>query len=244
MSKIRLITFDATNTLFKVHSTVGELYTKAASIHGVDADPHKVETNFRKSFHHFNTNYPNFGQTAGITSRQWWDEVVKGSFAGYRIKPRIFDELCKDLYNNFKKSMNWDVFPDVVPVLKELNQSGIKLGVISNFDERLPMILEELDLRQYFSFLVTSRETVFCKPSAEIFNYALSLVRCSPMEAAHVGDNLNLDYKAARNAGMDAFVLLRQPTDAKIEHLVENLVPKPKIIHDLQMLCKQILEVK
>ena len=43
---------------------------------------------------------------------------------------------------------------------------------------------------------------------------------------------------------MDAFVLLRQPTDAKIEHLAENLVPKTKIMHDLQMLCTQILETK
>lgn len=244
MSKIRLITFDATNTLFKVHSTVGDLYAKAASVHEIDADPHKVETNFRKSFHHFNTNYPNFGQTTGITSKQWWNEVIMGSFAGYRIEPMVFDELCTDLYNNFKKSMNWDVFPDVVPVLEKLNQSGVKLGVISNFDERLPMILKALDLRQFFSFIVTSRETVFCKPSLEIFNYAISLVKCRPEEATHVGDNLNLDYKAARNAGMDAFVLLRQPTDAKIEHLAENLVPKTKIMHDLQMLCTQILETK
>ena len=243
MSRLRLVTLDATNTLFKVRGNVGEWYAKAAFNYGINTNSDKLERNFRESFHHFNTLYPNFGQSAGLSSEQWWNEVVKSSFIGYHIETLLLDQICKDLYNNFSKGICWDIFPDVVPALKELNHKGIKVGIISNFDKRLPKILEELNLKEFFSFIITSRETTFYKPSGEIFKHALSLTKLHSTQAAHIGDNLKMDYEAAKEAGMEAFLLLRQPTDAKINYLQENNVPPEKIISSLQTLSKQILKM-
>lgn len=240
MSQIRLITFDATNTLFKVCGSVGEIYAKTAYKYGIKTDPEDLEENFRKGFKQFNTKCPNFGRTVGMSSQEWWKNVVDISFNG-QVKSDILGKISADLYQNFIKKTHWELFPDVLPALEHLRNKNIKLGVLSNFDERLSTIITELDLQKYFMFIVASRSTEWYKPSPHIFHHAISMVaRCSPVDVIHVGDNLELDYNAARNAGMDAYLLLRQPSDTKINNLINNDVPEHKIITNLKQLCNLI----
>ena len=237
MSQIRLITFDAMNTLFKVRGTVGEIYAKTAANYGIKSDPEDIDVNFRKAFKQFNLKYPNFGQAANMSSQQWWHEVIGTSFSG-EIKSDILRDISSDLYGNFMKKAHWEVFPEVLSVLEYLKNKDIKLGVISNFDERLPKILKELDMDDYFQFILPSRNTKWYKPLPQIFHHAVAMVTsCSPLEVVHIGDNLELDYKAARNAGMDAYLLLREPLNAKIDNLMHSDIPEHKIITNLEQLC-------
>ena len=240
MSQIRLISFDATNTLFKVCGSVGEIYAKTALKYGVKTDPEIIDNNFRKAFKQFNKKYPNFGKEVGMSSRQWWDYVVQTSFNG-EVKSDILSKISSDLYGNFSKRSHWELFPDALPVLEYFRNKDIQLGILSNFDERLPVIVAELGIQKYFKFILASWQTEWCKPSPQIFHHAVAMVAsCSPTQAVHIGDNLDLDYKAARRIGMDAYLLLRQPSDEKINHLVKNDVPEHKIITSLEQLCNLI----
>jgi REG-2-like HAD superfamily hydrolase len=240
MSQIKLITFDATNTLFKVCGSVGGIYVNTAYKYGIKADPEKIENNFKKAFKQSNSEYPNFGQTVGMLSHKWWNGVIGTSFDG-EIKSDLLDKISSDLYDNFMKKSHWELFPDVLPTLEHFRNKGTKLGVLSNFDERLSTIITELDINKYFTFVLASRNTEWYKPSPQIFHHAASLVaRCSTVEVTHIGDNLELDYKAARNAGMDAYLLSRQPSDTKIKNLITKDVPQHKIITNLQQLCNLI----
>lgn len=46
-------------------------------------------------------------------------------------------EIGDCLYAHFDGPDNWDVYPDVLPTLQHLKSSGVKVAVVSNFDERL-----------------------------------------------------------------------------------------------------------
>ena len=239
MSKIRLITFDATNTLFKVCGSVGEIYSKTALKYESKMDPQEMDRNFRKAFKEFNKNFPNFGQTVGMSSRQWWNKVISRSFNGH-VKPDVLEKISSELWVNFTKKTHWELFPEVIPVLQQFQGQGIQLGVVSNFDERLPRIMEALEIKKYFSFILASQQTKCFKPSPEIFHHAVSMVtRCGPTEAIHVGDNYELDYKAAMNAGMDAYLLQRKPSDSKINNDLDH-IPLHKVIWNLGQLCNVI----
>ncbi|XP_028398623.1 haloacid dehalogenase-like hydrolase domain-containing protein 3 [Dendronephthya gigantea] len=235
MSQIRLITFDATNTLFKVHGGVGKVYAETAIKYGVGANPQEVDKNFKKAFKQHTIKFPNFGQSFGMSSQQWWDRVVYCSFNG-EVESGILRKISSELYINFSKRSHWELFPDVFPVLDHFKIRDVKLGVISNFDERLKTILTELTIGKYFTFVLSSRETQWWKPSPEIFHHGISMVtKCSPANTLHIGDNLELDYNAARNAGMEALLLQRQPSDQEL--LMNKDVPKHKIITSLDQLC-------
>ena len=64
------------------------------------------------------------------------------TFAGL-TKARPSETFFHELYERFARPDAWEVFPDVVSVLEELAESGLKLGVISNWDERLRPLLRE-----------------------------------------------------------------------------------------------------
>ena len=240
MSQIKLITFDATNTLFKVCGSVGNMYAKTASRYGIKTNPEKLDNNFRKGLKQFNTEYPNFGQIVGMSSQQWWNSVVGITFDG-EIESHILDAISSDLYHNFTLKTHWELFPDVLPTLEHFKNKDIKIGVLSNFDERLPAIIKELEIERYFTFILASRNTKWYKPSPQIFHRAAAMVtKCLPTEVVHIGDSVELDYKAARNAGMDAYLLSRQTLDSNLNKLINKGIPEDKIITNLEQLCNLI----
>jgi hypothetical protein len=49
------------------------------------------------------------------------------------VKEHVFD----DLYEHFKNPDAWETFPEVEATLQALKSMNIRIGVISNFDERL-----------------------------------------------------------------------------------------------------------
>ena len=88
-------------------------------------------------------------------------------------------------------------------------RAGFKLGVISNWDERLRPLLEQLKLADYFEAIVVSREVRASKPSRTIFMHAVRELGLPPEAVLHVGDSLSMDVRGARAAGLSALLLKR-----------------------------------
>ena len=61
----------------------------------------------------------------------------------------------------------------MIPTLDALAARGLKLGVISNWDERLRPLLRRLKLAGYFETIVVSREVRASKPARAIFQHAV-----------------------------------------------------------------------
>ena len=114
-----------------------------------------------------------------------------------------------ELYARFAAPEAWRVFEDVVPTLDALAARGLKLGVISNWNERLRPLLERLKLAGYFDTIVVSREVRASKPSRGIFKQAVRRLGLRPEAILHVGDSLPMDVRGARAAGLSALLLQR-----------------------------------
>jgi len=98
---------------------------------------------------------PCFGATSGLSARDWWFEVVKRTYKTTQdlnqIEPEEMDMLLPKvfdvLYDNvFGSKDGWVLKEDTTYTLEKLRDwrdigAGPKLGVISNFDDRLHNIL-------------------------------------------------------------------------------------------------------
>mgnify|MGYP003508497784 FL=1 len=94
------------------------------------------------------------------------------------------------------------MFDDVPPVLDRLRDAGLVLGVVSNFEEWLERLLEELGVRRYFQVSVISGVEGFEKPDPRIFQLAMARADVTPERSVYVGDNPEFDVDPALALGM------------------------------------------
>ncbi|XP_051893069.1 haloacid dehalogenase-like hydrolase domain-containing protein 3 isoform X1 [Pristis pectinata] len=231
----QFLTWDVKGTLLRVCHSVGELYSSEAKLHGIQLEAKALDRAFQAALQMQEKFLPNYGRGRGLSSHQWWIDVVKKTFCLCGVSDeRVLSPLAMNLYRQFCSAGNWQVFGDVKDTLIHCRNLGISMAVISNFDCRLEQILANCNLRQYFKFVLTSEDVGAAKPDQRIFNAALSLAQVEPNQAVHIGDDVWMDYLAARAIGMESYLICRgqeEPSGAK------GLVPKAHILHSLQQLC-------
>lgn len=115
----------------------------------------------------------------------------------------------EDLVPVLLESLEFTVFDDVRPALRELRDLGLRLVVVSNWDVSLTDVLRRLGLSPLLDGIVTSAAVGARKPAAAIFELALRLARTAPGRAAHVGDSVLEDVEGARAAGIEAILVRR-----------------------------------
>jgi putative hydrolase of the HAD superfamily len=197
-SKIQAVTFDIGGTLIEPWPSVGHVYAQIAAKHGHDTLSAQVLNERFKAVWRTSRDFD--------YSRAGWETVVNQTFDGLITNGAPF---FPELYERFAQPDAWHVFEDVHPILEDLASQDIRLAVISNWDERLRVLLERLRLRDYFETLIISCEVAFPKPSPVIFEQAVARLGLSPDALLHIGDSLEMDYLGARNAGFHALHLRR-----------------------------------
>src|SRR5207237_1314056 len=128
-----------------------------------------------------------------------WAEIVDATFCGLAERPPS-QTFFPDLYLRFAQPQAWRIFDDVLPALQALRSGGVKLGIISNWDERLGPLLRALRLRAYFDAVVISSEAAWAKPSHRIFHQAARELGLSAANILHVGDDWDRDLRGAQSA--------------------------------------------
>jgi putative hydrolase of the HAD superfamily len=218
MGNIQAVTFDVGGTLIEPWPSVGHVYAQVAARHGVkNASAKLLEARFRSAFRA----RKNLNDT-----RAGWESLVDEVFRGLADEPpsaTFFEEL----YDRFAQAAAWRVFDDVRPTLTALAARGIRLAVVSNWDERLRPLLHVLDLANHFEVIVVSCEVGCAKPAPGIFAAAATRLGLPAGSILHVGDSLELDVEGARAAGMSAVQVLRDnaqpPAAGRIASL--NAIP-------------------
>jgi putative hydrolase of the HAD superfamily len=120
-----------------------------------------------------------------------------------------FDQFFNEVYEKFRDSQGWVLFPETLEVLRELKTLNLKLGVISNFDSRIYSVLDSLGIRRFFDAITFSSETGHCKPEPEIFEAAIQALDVPASEILLVGDSPHDDVEAAMRAGLSAVLIDR-----------------------------------
>jgi putative hydrolase of the HAD superfamily len=221
------IFFDAGNTLLRVHPSIGDLYSTTAREFGVDWPPLEIEQTFRALWARTAPLVDNNGSRLSYQrERDWWRFIVREVF-GDRIGDDKFDAFFDELYTRFEDMNSWRLYDDVLEVLQKLKDRGQTLAIISNWDSRLPSLLQSLGLTPFFKTTVVSALVGYEKPHPAIFQIALKDTDLQPHEVLYIGDDPFLDYQAAQKAGLAALHLDRaghyEPHPDRITSLSEIL---------------------
>ncbi|NXW52176.1 HDHD3 protein, partial [Nyctiprogne leucopyga] len=226
MLRLRLLTWDVKDTLLRLRQPVGDSYAAEARAHGVRVQPDALTRSFRAAYGAQSRRFPNYGRGWGLSSRQWWVDVVKETFRLSGLQDdAVLTLMAEKLYSDFCSAHNWELLPGASETLSRCCQRGFCMGVISNFDQRLENILSQCNLRHHFDFVLTSEDVGFAKPDRRIFEKALHLAGVPPELAAHVGDDYTRDYRAARAVGMHSFLLRGAGQSHEPEVPPEHILP-------------------
>lgn len=208
---IRAVTLDAAGTLFAPREPVGTTYARVAREAGLSLAADDAERGFRRAMAAAPPLAFPGGEPAASDrlERDWWRAVVRTAFgqaAGASAFPACFDAL----YEYYACAEAWTVFDDVIPALRALHTAGLRVGVVSNFDGRLPILLDALGLMPAIDAVVWSTAAGAAKPQAAIFARAAAELGVDLAELCHVGDDLDTDVLGARAAGAHGLHLDRR----------------------------------
>jgi HAD superfamily hydrolase (TIGR01549 family) len=123
---------------------------------------------------------------------------------------------------------NPEPFADTAQTLADVIAHGGKNYIVSNRDLQVVDFLEERDVIQYFSYVITSNDHFPRKPDPRSLNYLVERFGVGRAQALVIGDR-ELDIMAAQNAGMKSALyavddVVQVPAaDFVIHHLHEAL---------------------
>lgn len=204
LTQVRAVTFDVGGTLIRPSPSVGEIYADVAARNGwKKVSPETLNRRFAtawKALKNFNH------------SREEWAALVDETFGPSAEKPS--ETFFPEIYQRFAEPDAWHVFEDVLPAFDALAAMDINLGIVSNWDERLRPLLEQLGLSKYFHAVIVSCEVAFTKPSPVIFEQAARMLGEAPENILHVGDSATHDVAGAKSAGFRALLLERGGSNA------------------------------
>jgi FMN phosphatase YigB (HAD superfamily) len=114
--------------------------------------------------------------------------------------------LADAVYELTLDPQSWVAFPDAVPAVRALQESGVSVGVITDTGFDVGPILTATGLAPFIGGVVMSYLHGACKPDASIFLAACRLLESDPSETLMVGDNVHCDSGGAA-AGLPTLLL-------------------------------------
>ena len=209
--KFRAVLFDAAETLFTTRGSVGEIYGSIAHQYGSRAPAEAVQAAFVRQFR-------GAGPLSVKDQKRWWKDVVYRVFSEVGMVDN-FDQFFDQVYDRFRGSEGWVLFPETIEALAELKRLGLKLGIISNFDSRIYSVMQSLDILRFFDSVTLSSETGYCKPDRQIFDAAVRALAVPASEILLVGDSLHDDVEAGMTAGLHTVLIDRDRRYREVRHV-------------------------
>ena len=207
-SRLRAVLFDAAGTLIELAEPLGETYARFARRFGVELPAWRLADAFSRVFRAAPPMvFPNAapGEVSAL-ERRWWRGVVRQAFlaADSTVRFTDFDACFERLYDHYAQAAAWRARDGAAEALEDLDAGGLALGVVSNFDQRLPLILAGLGLAKWLGPIVLPAEARAAKPDPAIFRCALARLGVAAEQTLFVGDDAARDTGGAHSAGLHA----------------------------------------
>ena len=192
----RAVFFDAVGTLIQPEPPAVEVYHAVAAEHGIDISPGTVAQRFRVAFELEERRDAACGWAVSEEhERNRWSRIV-----GCVFQEHPTDKLLAHLWIHFGRADAWRMTEGADEVLRKLG--SVTLGLGSNFDGRLHLVLDGLRGPATFLRRVISSEVGWRKPSPKFFEAIVRSAGCEPRQIVFVGDRRDNDYDAASAAGL------------------------------------------
>ena len=205
---------DAMGTLIGLRQSVGTSYAAAADRHGISVEASAIDAVFPKLFRAAPPlAFPGLEGEALLQAEQhWWTALIAACLEACGHREPLPPELGTELFQVFAEPEPWLVYDDVAEHLQRWRDRGLRLAVVSNFDQRLLPLLESLELAHWFEAVVVSSQVGAAKPDPRPFQQALALLNLPAAAVWHIGDSPE-DEQGARAAGLRC-LLIRRPKPA------------------------------
>jgi putative hydrolase of the HAD superfamily len=198
--------FDATGTLIETAEPVGEVYRRIALEFGVDLPAWRLDDAFRRVLR--------LAPARGVAGAsrderrrqevEWWSELVRQTFQATdsTVSFPDFAGFARALFDAYRSSAAWRTRAGVREALRTLDRQGVRMAVVSNFDHRLPEILEALDLKHFFERIEIPSEHGWRKPDRALFEAVAESFGRPLDELAYLGDDTPETLGAIRDLGL------------------------------------------
>ncbi|HZI95034.1 MAG TPA: HAD-IA family hydrolase [Patescibacteria group bacterium] len=239
-----VVFFDVGGTLVDVSPSVGAVYATACAARGARVAPSDLQEAFDRAWVTLSEDVPRGADRYRLFAggeREWWERVSTRAFdlCGVPVPAR---PPADELRAVFARPEAWKIYPEARDALAELRRRGYRLGVLSNWDSRLPELLAALDLEAHFEALIYSAAAGYEKPHPAIFTAALEALNVDPSRAVHIGDRLEEDYAGAKSAGMRALLVRRGPDLAAMRQEMTHRGDERDLVADLGEAVRRIVE--
>lgn len=234
------ICFDATGTLIETAEEVGQVYHRVARQYGVDLPAWRLEDAFRRILRRA----PARGiegssfETRCDNEIKWWFERIRETFQATDSTARFeeFPAFAKTLFETYRSRGAWRLRPGALEMLTELQRRALPMAVVSNFDHRLPEILEALDISSFFGSIVIPATVGCAKPDRVVFDAVteqLSLPPNSLDTLVYVGDDPKETLLAIAGLGLRVIDMREiEDLDTLPDRLVRAAILPPRQTQD------------
>ena len=232
------VLLDVGETLIGPRESYGAVYAAALAEIGVDRPPETFESALQATWREFDARIPpgvdRYRSFAGGEVEYWRRFAVRAIERAIdgEADPALVERALPALLDAFTTTDAWVVYPEVEATLTALRAAGARLCVVSNWDSRLPALLERIGLIDAFDEIVVSHLEGVEKPDPELFRIALERIGSAAGDAIHVGDRADLDLAGANAAGIDGIVVDRRGRHRGEPWAVADLGGLPAIVRD------------
>ena len=196
----RALLLDAVDTVISLVEPPAEIYARAARAHGIEVDAGTVRA---RLFASRIGPPPLDGLELSLVpalEREGWRDVVRRALGDAAADGSCFDEL----HAHFTRPQAWRVAAGAPEALGRARARGVRVGVVSNMDSRLPPLLDAHGLAPLLDCVVIPSTSGLRKPDPRIFAAALRLLDAAPAAGLYIGDREEDCVEAARRAGLRA----------------------------------------
>jgi len=220
-SHVHAVFFDAVGTLLFPEPSALVIYAEVAQRQGLVLTPAEVRTRFIRAYRSEEEADTATGwETSEKREHDRWRRIVTETLAGVSDPESCFNLL----FDHFARPDSWRVATDAADTLRSLSRGGVKLGIGSNYDNRLWPVLDGFpELTRLLDHVVISAAVGVRKPGAGFFQHAAQLVGCSVEEMLFVGDDYDNDYLGATAAGLSALLLDPHNRYPDVPHRITRL---------------------
>ena len=238
-----MIVFDAGGRLVSADwSRVTRDLAAAAASHGLLVDAVAVMTALRQVWQDVIHGKIQDQADSRAAVTRFWNEMLARSLSlaavasgqslpsnGESYDPRAWETACA-FYPAFDSGDYHHLIDGAEATLQILAAAGFRLALLSNWSSNLPQILERLNIRHYFEFVIVSSLVGLAKPDRAIFDLAVQKSGCRPDELLYVGDSPASDVAGSQAAGWDSVLIATRHTDADAPLKVNRLIELPVLL--------------
>jgi HAD superfamily hydrolase (TIGR01662 family) len=156
--------------------------------------------------------------------------IIEGM--GGQAAEAVLDACAAEIYVEWARCHHFHLYDDVADVMRQLSDSGIKVGLISNSHRSLEELQSHFELGAVVCAAVSSAQHGYLKPHPSIFQAALQRAGVRAEASVMVGDSLVHDVEGARGVGMRPVLLHRNgDTPPKVDvPIIRSLAELPALL--------------